>query len=237
MLIFAHRGASGIEPENTLLAIQAALDMKVDAIEIDVHLGGGQLVIIHNRTVDKTTNGNGPVSNMTFQQLRELNAGKGQKIPTLEEVFTLVNGQCLINIELKSVGTVEGTLALIDQAVNNQSFQLDQFLISSFNHHLLAEVKALNPSINTGALTAGCPYHYAEFAEQLNSYSVHIDIDFVNQAFVDDAHYRGLKVYVYTVDGDDDIIAMHRLGVDGIFSNHPNKSSLKLAHLRSSAFS
>lgn len=93
---------------------------------------------------------------------------------------------------------------------------------------MLFEIKSLNPQLNIGALTASCPLDYATFAEQLNAYSVHIDIDFVNIDFINDAHQRDLKVYVYTVDDQADIVDMHQLGVDGIFTNYPTRSMVKL---------
>ncbi|MDN3653006.1 glycerophosphodiester phosphodiesterase family protein [Thalassotalea ponticola] len=233
MLVVAHRGASGHEPENTLLAIEKALEMNVDAIEIDVHWADGELIVIHDRNVGKTTNGQGLLSKLTFAEIRQLDAGKGQRVPTLDEVLQLINGQCPVNIELKADKTVVPTLALIEKAIKDYHFDYNKFLVSSFNHHLLFQVKTLNPAIHVGALTASCPLDYAAFAEKLSAYSVHIDVDFINKAFVDDAHQRGMKVFVYTVDDEDDIIEMHHLGVDGIFSNYPTQSLLKIAHLTS----
>ncbi|MDG1731625.1 MAG: glycerophosphodiester phosphodiesterase family protein [Thalassotalea sp.] len=232
MLVFAHRGASGHEPENTILAIQQALAMKVDAIEIDVHLCDGELIVIHDRWLHKSTNGTGKVSDISFSELRKLDAGKGQPVPTLEEVLVEINGQCLVNVELKADKTVIPLMELVNKAVAEYGFTYNQFLFSSFNHHLLYEIKALNKDLNIGALTASSPIDYAAFAEQLNAYSVHIDIDFVSANFIDDAHQRGLQVYVYTVDDEIDIIEMHRLGVDGIFSNYPTRSLVKIAHLK-----
>ncbi|WOH36687.1 glycerophosphodiester phosphodiesterase family protein [Thalassotalea fonticola] len=231
MLVFAHRGASGHEPENTLLAIKQALAMQVDAIEVDVHLSDGELIVIHDRWVNKTTNGQGKINKLSFKEIRELDAGKGQQVPTLEEVLATINGRCHLNIELKADQTVLPVLDLIDEAIIKYNFSYNQFLFSSFNHHLLFEIKSIKPELNIGALTASCPLTYAEFAQHLNAYSVHINIDFINQKFVNDAHQRGLKVFVYTVDDEDDISEMHYLGVDGIFTNYPTKSLVKIAHL------
>lgn len=233
MLVFAHRGASGHQPENTLIAIRHALDVKVDAIEIDVHVNNETLVVIHDRWLHKTTNGKGKVDQLSFTELRQLDAGDGHFIPTLEEALAEINGQCMVNIELKADNSVELLLAIIDKAIRTFNFTQDQFLISSFNHPLLHQVKSLRNDLKIGALTASCPLDYAVFGEELDAYSVNIDVNFVNEAFVKDAHQRNLKVYVYTVDQEEDIIAMHRLGVDGIFSNYPSKSSVKIAHLKS----
>ncbi|WP_371187748.1 glycerophosphodiester phosphodiesterase [Thalassotalea maritima] len=231
MLVFAHRGASGHKPENTLAAIEQALVMKVDGIEVDVHLCDDELIVIHDRKVDATTNGKGLLTNFSFAQLRQLDAGQGQQIPTLDEVLRCINGACSVNIELKAEGTVTPLLRCIKKAIDDYGFDLDQLLVSSFNHHLLYQLKSLNNNIHIGALTASCPLDYATFAERLKAFSVHVDIDCINQAFVDDAHQRGLKVFVYTVNDEEDIIDMHRLGVDGIFSNYPKRSLVKIAHL------
>ena len=93
--------------------------------------------------------------------------------------------------------------------------------MSSFNHHWLAQLKHDHPQQRIGALTTSCPLSYAQFASELNAWSVHIDVDFVTQEFVDDAHQRGLKVLVFTVDEPDDMVSLQAMGVDGIFTNHP----------------
>jgi glycerophosphoryl diester phosphodiesterase len=231
--VIAHRGASGHEPENTLMAMQAALDMKVDAIEIDIHLVGDKLIVIHDRWLQKTTNGYGRISEKGFDELRALDAGKGQKIPTLWEVLTLIGSQCELNIELKSVRAALPVLDMLNKAIVELGCKQSQFLLSSFNHHLLKEIKNIDPVWKIGALTGSKPLTYSKFAEELEAYSIHIDIDFVDQIFVNDAHERGLKVFVYTVDQEEDIDDLHKMNVDGIFTNFPTRSMVKVAHLSS----
>lgn len=225
MLVFAHRGASGTEPENTLRAINAALDMCVDGIEIDIFEADNTLFVIHDRWLHRTTTGTGQISQHKTDYLRSLDAGLGEKIPTLDEVLTLVNGQCMLNIELKGVNNINLLFSSLDNALENTALTVKNILISSFNHPLLRNIHQLRSEFAIGALTASCPLDYAKFAKQLNAYSVHIDIDFINQAFVDDAHQRGLKVFVYTVDEIRDIQTMKALGVDGIFTNFPEQFS------------
>lgn len=231
MKVIAHRGASGQEPENTLLAIQAAINANVDGIEIDVHLVENQLVVIHDRWLDKTTNGTGRIRDKSFAELRRLDAGKGQRIPTLWEVLLLIDGQCALNIELKSEQTVELVLETLVKAIDILNFKKEQFILSSFNHHLLKQIKLFDRSWRIGALTGSRPINYAVFAEMLDAYSVHIDVDFVDKNFVEDAHQRGLKVYVYTVDHEEDIADLIAIKVDGIFTNDPTRSLVKIAHL------
>lgn len=230
MLIFAHRGASHDAPENTLMAIEKALEYGVDGIEIDVHSVDHELVVIHDRWVGRTTNGKGQLSQHSFAQLRDLDAGDGQFIPTLDEVLKCIAGLCSINIELKGINDVLPVIKHIDYALEHYNFTINQFLISSFNHHLLFEIKQLRPDIFIGALTASVPLEYSAFAERLQVYSIHIDINSVNETFVNDAKSRNLAVYVYTVDEESDFEILEQLGVDGVFTNQPSKALVRRAH-------
>jgi len=224
MQIIAHRGASGDYPENTLLAIEQAIIQGADAIEIDVFAVQGELIVIHDHHLARTTNGTGSIYQYSVAQLKLLDAGRGQRIPTLWQVLELINGKCWLNIELKGDDTVAPLLALLAKAEQQLSFDLQTLVISSFNHHLLAAIKQARPQLKLGALTASLPLDYAAFASQLQAYSVNCDVSFVNQAFVDDAKSRGLKVFVYTVDQPDDIRRLKDYGIDGIFSNYPARS-------------
>ncbi len=199
MQIFAHRGASGSYPENTLLAIEQALLAKADGIEIDVFCVENELVVIHDEDVSRTTNGTGLLHNFTLQQLQQLDAGSGQQVPTLWQVLQLVNNQALLNIELKGADTAETLVALLKKAETELGTKPDKLLISSFNHHLLKQIQNHRPDLKLGALTASLPLDYAAFASELGAWSVHCDKGFINQQMVQDAHQRGLKVLVYTV--------------------------------------
>lgn len=234
MLVIAHRGASGHEPENTLRAIEEAINANVDGIEIDIHEVDNQLVVIHDRWLHRTTNGQGQLKNHSFEQLRTLDAGKGELIPTLDEVLSIIKGQCFVNIELKGVTNLNLLYKNLEQAQHSYHFSAEQLLLSSFNHHLLNQITQQQAQYPIGALTACYPLNYALFAEQLHAYSVHLDVDFISQHFVDDAHKRNIKVFVYTVDEIEDIKTMKTLGVDGIFSNYPNKAKSLLAHTNNS---
>lgn len=230
MLVFAHRGASDHAPENTLSAIQIALDMDVDGIEIDVFEVEHQLVVIHDRWLHRTTNGTGRIHQQSFDYIRSLDAGNGQQIPTLDEVMQLIDGRCTLNIELKGIFTIELLFLQLQTAVSHYRFKPAQLLISSFNHRLLSMISPQKGGYKVGALTSSYPLEYAKFAEQLNADSVHICIDFISEHFVADAHKRGLQVFVYTVDEEDDIDTLKAMGVDGIFINDPTKAQLKAAH-------
>jgi glycerophosphoryl diester phosphodiesterase len=231
MFIFAHRGASGVEPENTLKAIRSALEANVDGIEVDIHQVGDKLMVIHDRWLHRTTSGLGQLQNYSFEELRLLDAGDGEVIPDLDEVFSLIDGSCSINLELKSIKSLDVLYRYLNDAITKYNFNPSQILISSFNHRLLNIIHQDRAEYPIGAITSSYPLEYAKFAQELDANSVHLDIEYISQNFVDDAHKRGLKVYVFTVDELEDINEMRRLGVDGVFSNFPTKIKSHLAHI------
>ncbi|EKE18480.1 MAG: hypothetical protein ACD_9C00322G0002 [uncultured bacterium] len=219
-----HRGAMGYAPENTLNSFAKALDLGVDMVELDVYISiDGELVVIHDDKVDRTTDGKGYVIEKTFSQLRNLDAGNGQKIPTLKEVFDLVDRKAEINIELKGSNTAQSVSVLIEEYVKERGWKYEDFLVSSFNHYELKKFHELIPEIRIGALITGIPVGFAEFAERVNAWSVNLCMEFINKEMVDDAHARGMKVFVWTANDSDDIEKMKLLGVDGIFSNFPDR--------------
>ena len=229
MQIIGHRGACGYEPENTLASFKKAIELDVDMIELDVYvLESGEVVVIHDDKVDRTTDGTGYVTEFSFEQLRTLDAGHGQQVPTLSEVLDVIDRQVPVNIELKGDGTAVAVASIIDEYEAN-GWTDDDFIISSFNHVELAQFHALRPHIKIGALIGTIPVDYAAFAQDLGAYSMNPDAEFINQAFVDDAHRRGLKVFVHTINDEGETLRKQALGVDGIFTNFPDKERAYLA--------
>lgn len=228
MLIFAHRGASGYQPENTLISMQLALDLGAEAIELDVHNVENELVVFHDRRLEGKSNGKGLIRQSSLSELANLNVN-GQPIPTLWQVLSLIKGQCIVNIELKGDNTVEPMLAMYDDVISQLNFTPAQLLFSSFNHPYLAKLKQAKPQAYVAPLLGGIPLDLAKSVSDLQAYSLHIDLGFISQALIDDAHQRGAKVYVYTVDNPDDIRALQAIGVDGVFSNYPDKAKAALA--------
>ena len=221
MQIFAHRGASGNYPENTTLAITAALQAQVDGIELDVQSCADDFVIIHDSWLDRTTNGNGRVVDTPFSEIAKLDAGEGQQVLNLQQVLELIGTQTQINLELKHTFGLDKLVQILEQNVTEGIIEREQLLLSSFDHHQLKWLKQNLPWVKIGALTASIPLNYAYFAENLHAYSVHLDKNFINHEFVADAKQRGLKVMTYTVDKQQEIEEMQNLGVDGIFTNYP----------------
>ncbi len=219
-----HRGAKGYIAENTLESFAKAMELGIDAIELDVQVcKSGELVVFHDHRVERLTNGIGRIEDLEYKYLKKLDAGNGAIIPTLEQVLDLIDNKVIVNIELKSKNSAKEVAKLTELYINKHNWKKTNFLISSFDHIELLQFKKLSPEINIGALTASIPTNYALFAENLGAYSINISLEFTNQAYVDDAHKRGLKVFVYTVNHPKDIAICKAMGVDGIFSDFPDR--------------
>lgn len=222
LLCIGHRGAMGHAPENTLGSIRKALELGAPCMEVDVYYVDGHLVVYHDDRLERTTDGAGYLREQSFDYLRSLDAGDGQRIPTLEEVCEEIDSHACLNIELKGPDTAIPVAELLSKLIEN-GWDREKFLVSSFHHLELLEMKRLHQDIKLGALIRGLPVDGAKFAEDLGAFSVHQSLDFVDQRFVDDAHERGLKVYVYAVDHPEDIARMQALGVDGVFTGFPER--------------
>lgn len=222
LLCIGHRGAMGHAPENTLSSVRKALELGVLCIEIDVYYVDGHIVVFHDDRLERTTNGVGYVCEQSFEYLRSLDAGQGQTIPTLEEVCHVIDGQACLNIELKGAGTAAPVAEFI-ATLFNKGWDKKQFLISSFHHLELIEMRKKHMDLKLGALIRGIPVDATKFAEDLHAFSVHPSLDFVDKRLVEDAHRRGLKVFVYTAEHPEDIAKMQSLGVDGVFTAYPER--------------
>jgi glycerophosphoryl diester phosphodiesterase len=222
MIIAGHRGASGHRPENTLGAFALALEQNAHMIELDIYLcSSGELVVIHDDRVNRTTNGDGLVEEMSLDELKKLDAGNGERIPTLAEVLDLISGKVPVNIELKGRGTAAGLSTFLDDYSPVFPWSEESLLVSSFDLPELLEFKGLKPRIRRGALNGGIPLSLGEFAKPLEPWSLHYNLEFINRKMVEDGHDRGYKIFVYTVDRLDDLARLRSWGVDGIFSNRP----------------
>jgi len=216
MMIMGHRGAKALEPENTLLSIRRAMEIGVDAVEIDVHLTKDkEVVVIHDSTVDRTTNGKGPVGSYTLEEVKKLDAGKGERIPTLEEVIGLVRGRMKLIIELKEVGIEDKVVGLI----NKHSLCGSAYVIS-FWHMAVKRVKEMDSRIRTGVLLVGCPVDTC-IARSASADALVMNYAFVNKEFVYKAHQESLKVFIWNIDDPNMLKPYVDMGVDGIGSNDP----------------
>lgn len=227
IMIIGHRGACGYAPENTLASFTKALEIGVNAVELDVHLiKSGELVVIHDETLDRVWNGKGLVADKTLEELKEYTLEGGEKIPTLDQVCDLIDRRCIINIELKGDSTAKPVVELIKNRVLEKGWNFEHFFVSSFNHHELFAFHQLLPQVKTGALLEGIPFFYASFANDIGATHVVLYYNTVNQAFIEDAHKRGLQVFVYTVNDQKEMERLIEMGVDGIISNYPDRAKI-----------
>jgi glycerophosphoryl diester phosphodiesterase len=232
MKIIAHRGFSGQAPENTMAAFAAAIEFKVDGLELDVHRSkDGEIVICHDPTVNRTTNGKGVINDLTWEELRRLDAGswfdgrfKDERIPRLRSLFELIQKyDLLINIELKTdvfayPGIEEQVVKLI------KDFKLvERCIVSSFNHYSLLRVYEALPELKTGILYNANLYQPWAYARQLKAAALHPKYTSVSSEIVAQAHQAGLLVNAWTVNEPVMVQRMVAAQVDAIITNYPDR--------------
>lgn len=227
-----HRGASALAPENTLPSFQLAMELGADEVELDVvPCATGEPVVMHNETVDKTTNGTGAVRDKSLAELKELDAGlwfderfRGTKVPTLDEVFELVKGRLTVNIEIKGESIkADGTEYVVAESIRRHGM-MDQVIVCSFNPCRLWRAKSAAPELKTALIFSphnSIHLRRAWFAPILKVDGLHPFHSMIDSRFVDRAHQRDRWVYAWTVDDTDTMIKLVRTGVDGIVTNDP----------------
>ena len=245
-LVMAHRGGRGLWPENTLYAFERAVEMGVDVLEMDIHTtADGAMVVMHDDTVDRTTNGSGPILSFTLDELKGLDAGytwtpddgqtfpyrgQGITVPTVEEVFAAFPGVPL-NIEIKQ--EEPSMVATFCQLIRYHDL-VDQVLVASFHEETMAEFRATCPEVATSTGTTetvllfalsrlflegtyGAPAEAAQVPEYRSGLHV------LAPRFVDAAQNRNLEVHAWTINEEDDLQRMIALGVDGIITDYPDR--------------
>ncbi len=213
MEVIAHRGASYFEPENTLRSFKRAVEMGADRVEVDVRLSKDKkLVVIHDPIVDRTTNGTGRVEDMTLKQLKRLDAGKGERIPTLQAVIESLKGTKMV-IDMKIPGIEEKVIDMIHEN------RLENVLITSFYHGSLQKVKILDKNMKKGAIFSCQPLKPERIALDASSDAIFPKHKFVNQEMIKRVHKHGIFIYPWTIDDPKTAKKLIRLGVDGIVTN------------------
>lgn len=222
--IIAHRGANADAPENTLAAFQLAMDQSADGIELDVMLSGdGQVVVIHDDTVDRTTNGTGRVREMSLKQLQSLDAGEGECIPALKDVLAQFGGKCLINIELKNFSSIFDALPYKVAELILQYKLVESVIVSSFNPFNFRRIRRCLPEVKTGLLTQSRQARLRLW--RLFKYdALHPHFSDVDQALVSAMHRENRQVNVWTVDDPEEITRLAALKVDSIITNRPKRA-------------
>lgn len=235
-LNIAHQGASAAAPSNTLAAFRRAAELGADGIELDVHLSAdGVPVVIHDFTVDRTTDGTGRVADLTLAALKELDAGSwfdpayaGEQIPTLREVFETVGPHLLINVELKALPVSRDGLERAVVELVEAHHLADRVLLSSFNPFAIRQVRRASPHLPIGLLYAATPLFrltrvLAGLMRSLRPEAMHPQWSVVDPATVHRVHARGQRLIAWTVDEPHSMQQLARWGVDGIITNRPDR--------------
>ena len=233
MKIFAHRGASGYAPENTLIAIKQAIEMKVDGIEIDIQLTrDGRIVLMHDWKVDRTTTGRGYVYELDYNYIKSLDAGQwftkdfiGEVVPTLEEVLDILPQDMILNIEIKDTARHHSKIEeKLLEVLKKYPDKFENIIVSSFHHDKIKKLQELEPKLKLALLTN------SEFIEiekylstnELSSYSYHPEINHVSKEDIEKLYAKGIKIFVWTVNKEEDLNYLVELGVDGVISDYPD---------------
>lgn len=218
MLKIGHRGAKGYAAENTLASFQKALELGVDGIELDVHLSyDGNVMVIHDETIDRTTYKIGFVNNFTSSDLEKIG------IPTLEQVLNLIDKRCLVNIEIKDSKATNSVLELLQKFILEKNWAINLFQISSFDWNILSICHSEERRIALGVLTEDSLEDAIDFAKKINAHSINPYFKLLNSENVKLIHENNFKIYTWTVNYEEDITFVKSLQVDGIISDFPDR--------------
>jgi len=221
ILKIGHRGASAYEPENTLVSFEKAIEMGADGVEVDVHLSlDGHLIVIHDETIDRTTNGKGIVNQLTLSELKSFRINEKFEIPILEEVLDLVNKRSFVNIELKNQDTAEKVVQIIEQYITAKKWDHSHFIVSSFDWNALQQVRFLNENIRIGVLTETDMDLAISFARFLKAEAMHPDFQLLTNEYVATIKEKGILIFPWTVNAADAIQKMKDFQVDGIITDY-----------------
>lgn len=228
--IWAHRGASAYAPENTLEAFDIAVKQKADGIELDVQLSkDGELVVIHDETLDRVSDGSGYVKDYTLKELKKFNVAKlfphfgFSQIPTLEEVYSLLKQTDLtLNVELKTglifYEGIEERLINLAKKMNME----DRILYSSFNHYSLLNLRRLKADVKIGILVSDLYVNVIDYALNLGADALHpIGYMLKVPGFIEESKEKNMKLNVWTVDDEDQIKVLNDYGINALITNKP----------------
>jgi glycerophosphoryl diester phosphodiesterase len=223
-LKFGHRGAKGHLVENTIESIKLALEMGVDGIELDVHkCKSGELVVFHDFTLDRLTNGTGEIASFSLTELKKLDVLIDFKIPTLIEVLDVIDKQCQLNIELKGKHTGISTVSIIEDYIANKNWNYKDFIVSSFQNKELEAVFNANKNIQLGVLTKANLDEAIDFAKTINAKAIHANFSLLSKDNVARAQAKGYKINTWTVNTPQAIKRISSYNVDVIISDFPDR--------------
>jgi len=224
-LKIAHRGASGYEPENTIRAFEKAIELGVDMIELDIHLSCDEhLIVMHNASVDKITNASGHIKDLTLQELKKLDAGKGEQIPTLQEAIDCVKDRCGLYIELKGEHTEQPVVELIRETAMQNSV-----IVASFDASKVRKVKELAPELETSVLVGDKDADWVAIAKESKADCIHFCWEsyptphkLLTEEVMNKAAENSLKVVIWHEERPEEIREIIKRNIYGICSNLPD---------------
>jgi glycerophosphoryl diester phosphodiesterase len=214
-LTIGHRGVMGVEPENTIRSFVRAAGEGLDGIELDLHLSkDGQLIVMHDATVDRTTDGSGAISDFTLAELRELDAGQGERVPIFEEVLQAVDGP--VQAEIKDVAA-----ARVLAEVLHDGDLLERVSVLSFHDEALRQVRTCLPAVRTVLVAGHTGPDLVARAEGAGAELVSLELPKLSLEVVDRCHGAGIAVIAWTVNTDRDLALARALGLDGAVTDFP----------------
>lgn len=222
MKCIAHRGYSAPDrPENSLAAIEAALALGVDGIEVDLWFAHNRFWVSHDRRLAQANHRR--LDRLPLQELQAIRLANGEPLADLCDVLKAVKGRCLLNLELKNAGGA-GTLArIVDDVCREQQLPQEHLILSSFHHHELLACRRRLPDIKIGVLLAGLPLDYAACAEPLRAYSFNTQVDLTTPELIQDIHKRGMESWVYTANYAEEWQELADWGADAVFTDRADQ--------------
>ncbi len=217
ILIFGHRGASNIAPENTMKAFKKAIELGANYVEFDVHLSKDEeIIIMHDGNTLRTTGRAGLIKNMTLKELKQLDAGDGEQIPTLDELITLARGKIGLQLEIKAP---KMTNKIVD-AIRNTGL-IDSTIISAFNYSELLKIQEIEPEIKLAALVIGMRKNKViKTAIKNNFFAIHPFYKLINSNFIKIAHKYDIRVNAWTVNSVSAMRKLIEIEIDGLVTDH-----------------
>jgi len=224
LLVIGHRGAMGHETENTLASVQKAMDLGVDMIEIDVFkIKSGEIAVFHDERLERLSNAGGKIEEWNIAELQQVILDGNHRIPQLQEVLRLIANKVPLNIELKGKNTADRVNFIVEYYVKERGWELENFVISSFDWDELRDFRNKNPEIAIAILTEEDPLSAIPVAKELKATAINPYYKTLTAEHVAKIHEAGFKVYTYTVNETADIAKVTSYGVDGIFTNYPER--------------
>ncbi len=222
ILKIAHRGFTKSFPENTFEAFEAAIQNNFDAIELDIQFSkDGEAIVFHDENLSRLTGNIAAVNDLTLPKLKELRINQKYSIPTLAEALKVINRKLMVIVEIKNSKAVDEVVKQIEKSINNQGWNYNQFIISSFDWTVLEQVAKLNSEINLGVLTFDELKKGLAFAEKIKADCIFPHFSLLNVEICEEIAQKNIKIYPWTVNDIEDIQRMKTLKINGIISDFP----------------